>query len=507
MQNHIIWTQQSTSTSCRSRSSAQHKRSTSSTDAVILLTPAKPYLNSCRDDESTTSSIGSGDTKGLEATCPLLDIDDVLMGDIDAALLSKVVAEHASFEASPPNPFDCYSGLRTDPFLSGSSVDSPFVALARDHFVLGEAPSNAAVYKIFDVTSIYDQYMLELFQYEDYVACSIASTQSMIERLRDPEATLSTVNLLNWNIAIQKLRQRLLNPNTPVDGVTALTVLLFAASARTTRDFEAHETHKNSLVPLVTTCGGLDKLGFNGRAKCHVLQWDAFWALNSSTGKTIFSEVDYVYEPTYPDLSLESKVADQVNKLPSGFQRLVEQDRLTADLIEVLSRTVDASELLKKQGYIVDGQETFKSGPRTHTDFLKACPCLRAASGPNDEPPLEKLITLGLILYCCNAFSPARVVTVMYGGSRQKLTKDLLRWSTGEEDEIEYPVKIWMWMTTVDSWRKADNTLLPEGKKLFEALKKRYVGDMTLAEVWDIMNGFFVNESFLKRCEELWDST
>ena len=343
--------------------------------------------------------------------------------------------------------------------------------------MLGEAPSNAVVYKIFNVTSIYDQYMLELFQHEDYVACSIASTQSMIERLRDPEADPITSQSTPLEYCYPETPPTASEPQyASVDGVTVLTVLLFAASARTTRDFGAHETHKNSLIPLVRTCGGLDKLGFDGRAKCHVLQWDAFWALNSSTGKTIFSEVDYVYEPIYPDLSLESKVADQVNKLPSGFQRLVEQDRLTADLIEVLSRTVDASDLLKKQGYVVDGHETFKSGPRTHTDFLEACPCLRAASGPDDEPPLEKLITLGLILYCCNAFSPARVVTVMYGGSRQKLTRDLLRWSTGEEDETEYPVKIWIWMITVDSWRKADNTLFQEGKKLYEALKKRYVG-------------------------------
>ena len=505
LQTHIIPTQRSTNIPRRSRSSAQHKITTSIADAAILLTPAKPISNACQDDDSPMSSM-SGDTRGAHAASTPLDMNDVLMGDIDAALLTKVTAERHYSKASPPDPLDCYSGLRTDPFVSGPNLDSPLVALARDHFVLREAPSNAAVYKIFDVTSIYDQYMLELFQYEDYVACSIASTQSMIERLRDPEANLSPVNLLNWNIAIQRLRQRLLSPNTPVDGVTVLTVLLFAASARTTRDFGAHETHKQSLLPLVTACGGLEKLGFDGRAKCHVLQWDAFWALNSSIGKTLFSESDTVYEPVYPDLSLESKVAAQVHNLPSGFQRLIEQDRLTADLIEVLSRTVDASDLLEKQGYVVDSNETFKSGPRRYADFLGACPYLGAASSPDDEPPLEKLITLSLILYCCNAFSPARVITVMYGGSRQKVTKDLLRWCTGEEDETEHPVKIWIWMTTVDSWRKADNTLLPQGRELFKALKKRYLGEMTAKETWDIMETFFVDQKFLSRCQELWDS-
>ncbi|EXJ59528.1 uncharacterized protein A1O5_12153 [Cladophialophora psammophila CBS 110553] len=332
------------------------------------------------------------------------------------------------------------------------------------------------------------------------------------------------------------------NNETLVDDMTIMTVLFLAVVTRAINDLPSHEIHKRTIASLVAARGGLQSLhGHDGLARCTLMQWESFWALN--TGSSIFPEARPAYQPVYPPVQIlassSSPLGQKVASLPLGFQALAHQRRLALDVLEVLSRTAEAHTEQMRHGTIVTPSDVFRTKPRRFQDFWEACTCLGAPDevhtrlaedGVAEEvmvPNLEKMIVLALLLYCLHTFSPMRAVTAVYNGSRMKLTTDAPRRvrrtslstptqastsrhpSSGKdavaEIESEESVLLWVWFNLVDSWRAANDTLLPQGQTLMRDLRRRFPADTATWEgCEDRLRRFFWNGKFIRRCRAFW---
>ncbi|KIW89837.1 uncharacterized protein Z519_09266 [Cladophialophora bantiana CBS 173.52] len=337
------------------------------------------------------------------------------------------------------------------------------------------------------------------------------------------------------------------NETLLVDDMTIMTVLFLAVVTRAINDLPSHEIHKRTIATLVAARGGLQNLhGHDGLARCTLMQWESFWALN--TGSSIFPESRPAYQPVYPSVQIlassSSPLAQKVASLPLGFQALAHQRRLALDVLEVLSRTAEAHAEQMRHSTIVTPSDVFRTKPRRFQDFWEACTCLGAPDevhtrlaedGVTEEemmvPNLEKMIVLALLLYCLHTFSPMRAVTAVYNGSRMKLTTDAPRRvrrtshstpmraftsrnPSSDKDAIaeieidiesEESVLLWIWFNLVDSWRAANDALLPQGLTLMRDLRRRFP---EVTATWegceDGLRRFFWNEKFIRRCRGFW---
>ena len=260
-------------------------------------------------------------------------------------------------------------------------------------------------------------------------------------------------------------------------------------------------------------------------------RWESFWALN--TGYTIFPAYRPPYAPIYPPTPLPPALLFKISTLPPGFQALTHSrnSKLALDVLDVISRTSDAHHEQALHGTIVQQSDVFRSTPRRYRDFWEACTCLGAPDecvemeDGNEvmQPNLQKLIVLAVLLYCLHTFSPMRAVTAVYNGSRMKLTTDVPRRvkqitppTAGREDvgtalqnetdiEAEEDVLLWIHFVLLDSWRAANDKLLPQGVEVLGKLRRRLPERVARWEICEaVLMRFFWNEGFVGRCRAFW---
>ncbi len=142
-------------------------------------------------------------------------------------------------------------------------------------------------------------------------------------------------------------------------------------------------------------------------------------------------------------------------------------------------------------------------------------------------PNLEKLIVLALLLYCLHTFSPMRAVTAVYNGSRLKLQTDLPRRvrrrgdvlssslsnsssdvDVDAQNQNEEAVILWVYFNLADSFRAANDSLLPAGVQVMADLRTRFPN---MTRSWEtceeVLKQFFWTERFLGRCARYWNES
>jgi hypothetical protein len=332
-----------------------------------------------------------------------------------------------------------------------------------------------------------------------------------------------------------------------IDEITLMNILILAVTARATNDATAHEVHSKNLAALIRARGGLSNIsGLDVTVRCAILQWESFWALN--TGSTIFSDDRPEYEPVYPGIHARNTepLKSTLATMPEGFRSFALEGRLALDVLEVLSRTVDAQlqHLSRPNHAIVTEAEVFRPGPGRYQDFWTACGCLGV---PDDVyfdkqgkvlllPNLERIVVLGLLMYCFHTFSRERAVTAFYNGSRAKLDSDLTRrirrtsasrrylphlpvrpgskgfeFDRTDEDEaalieLEEDVLLWAYFDLVDSWRNfLSDKLLPQGIQAMQGIRIRFPQRTRSWEhCEEILKLFFWTKAFVLRCRGYW---
>jgi hypothetical protein len=192
-----------------------------------------------------------------------------------------------------------------------------------------------------------------------------------------------------------------------------------------------------------------------------------------------------------------------VAQLPPGFQELAKQRRLALDVLELLARVTDT----------IDGRRrpadpSFNSTPsptpisRRYNNFWEASPCLRRSNAANDAPDLERMIVLGLVLYCCHTFISGRAPIMIYRAARQRLCADITQMILDEHDQPD--VMLWVWMNVVDSWRRPDNKLPWQALRLLRSMKKLFPSIDSNAALRCGLQRYMWNESFGERCTQYW---
>lgn len=114
-----------------------------------------------------------------------------------------------------------------------------------------------------------------------------------------------------------------------------------------------------------------------------------------------------------------------ISRLPAGFSELTLQRRLARDVLEVLSRTVDASNLQKcnpqGQHSLLRPFKIFQPEVRRFDGFWGACTCLGTPDNETTgQPNFEKLVVLAVLSYRADTFSPRRADVLMIQDSRRK---------------------------------------------------------------------------------------
>jgi hypothetical protein len=227
--------------------------------------------------------------------------------------------------------------------------------------------------------------------------------------------------------ALAEVKKRIKNPDPERDDMILLGVGLMAVQQRVYGDRESHDLHWRYLARLIEARGGLQSLEEGSFVKRLLMIFDSTWTI--ATGVSIFPGQRTRPTPIYP--------SEYQQNLPSGFRELVREQKLSLDLLAVLSRAYDLEQNTKERKR-VQAEVT-----RKYDDFLEACPFL------GDDTSLEKLIATAMMAY--SVTSTSKVPTSVFNGPRIALTNSLRNYE--EKSWAERRCLLWVYVIAIDSWR------------------------------------------------------
>lgn len=211
-----------------------------------------------------------------------------------------------------------------------------------------------------------------------------------------------------------------------------------------------------------------------------------------------------------------------ISSIPEGFQRLAEQDVLPIDIIELLFRVTHAIQRSKGGRTYVPLSTTenpFHSQLRQFNCFSEACPCLFASD--DEVPPLIKMLSMALAIWCFNAYSSSRWGGLVVTGFLRSLTRRLQQGSvttSAAHDQLggartqsidEQDCWIWIWLVCIDAHVARDGrTLLPVGNQLLKCFKARYPLETADVAILDrVLQRFFCMDYIRVRVAAFWQDT
>ena len=390
---------------------------------------------------------------------------------------------------------------RVDPFTFNSQYVSFLTWKAVDYYLYAMAPSQDIVDDIFNVSSIVTQFVLRMVLHEDLKFCGIAAVLSHQHQHLHPDQDSCPEILKHIHTGLLHHRKRL--ERGIVDNFTIMAVVFFAIITKSMGDERAYDIHRRSLRPLLTSTRGSGAPGLDDRSESAILQTESALSLSSGS-EFLFPETRATYVPYYPVVPFVEEVAQMVKRLPLGFQFLAKRRRLALDVIDVLVRASDymLSPADRSSGLSQGPPST--AFPRRYRDFWAACPCLGRLDDSEGRPDFEQLIVMALILYCYHTFCPTQNLTVIYRAVRRRLTDHVARRMPCAEEETD--AVCWIWMNTIDSWRRNDGSLSTNGLSLMSTMRAVLPNLNTDHTVQHSLKRFFWNDDFIQRCSRYWQA-
>ena len=192
-------------------------------------------------------------------------------------------------------------------------------------------------------------------------------------------------------------------------------------------------------------------------------------------------------EPTLACPSTSRELQNMIRKIPSGFQDLIYQRKLSTNTIVILGRAAVAG-ITSSNGAYLRQVAKRRQRRRKYNDFWEACPCLGDLN--KNSPNLDQVVTLALIVYVCLAFSPAQDNTCMFQDARLVLSETCRQYRVESSSERE--CLLWSYVIATDAWKTGAGSDLPiEGKALREQMRLLFpeARERTLLDV--ILGKFF----------------
>ena len=323
---------------------------------------------------------------------------------------------------------------RVDPFSFKSHHLSFLTWKAVDYYLSAMAPSQNIVDDIFNVSSVFTQFVVQMVVHNELKFCCIAAVLSVQHQHLHPDQDSCPEILQHIHTGLLHHRKRL--ERGIADKFTIMAAVFFAIITKSMGDERAYDVHRRSLRPLLTFARGFKAPGLDDSSESAILQGES--ALSLSCGSDfLFPETRSTYVPYYPMVPFVGEVAQMVKRLPLGFQFLAKQRLLAFDVLDVLVRASDhiLSLANRSPGLSLGPPSTAFS--RRYTDFWAACPCLGRPDDSEGRPDFEQLIVMALISYCFHTFCPTQNLTLLYRAVRRRLTDDVARRMPCTEEETD----------------------------------------------------------------------
>ncbi|KAK5200248.1 hypothetical protein LTR92_000791 [Exophiala xenobiotica] len=384
-----------------------------------------------------------------------------------------------------------FRGTRTDPFNCIATEHPHLLAASVDYFSSVTVPAHSAIYELFNITNIYNGYWFELMSDPDFAYTGVCLTLRVRELSCDSNAKPSEEVLTALAVALSRIRKRLAKSDSAGDDISVTAVSFMAAIAKAIGDGQSHQKHKQALKCMVKARGGLDKLGHGGMDKCLLLQREGFWSI--AEGTTIFADERQEVVSIYPELPISGNNLEMTRSLPAGFQALAHLGKLSIQVLEVLTRTQQKAQIMKKKAAsVARSPDLFKTQKRRYSDFRESCPCL---SEPDVDgvASMEKLLVLALIIYCSSNFTPTRSNTVLYDTCRKRLQSDI--WTARPDGVAEATCLIWVAAMLVWSWTTTSNKLTAEGISCIKKLRGSIMYGLAWKDLEMVLYRFFWSEN------------
>jgi hypothetical protein len=122
------------------------------------------------------------------------------------------------------NDYGQLRGLRVDPF----GVVLPHARAAFDYYTQIVVPSNAAIWKIFDIEAVVEHNFLQLSQNEVCEMSAILAPEIILDKARNSDGSVSDRFVRQHTLALSKVREHLSRVDCQVDASVILAVVNLA---------------------------------------------------------------------------------------------------------------------------------------------------------------------------------------------------------------------------------------------------------------------------------------
>lgn len=382
-------------------------------------------------------------------------------------------------------------GYRIDPFSNYFDHEDTWNAI--DYLGSAVASNQAIIDEIFNVHSVTSNCGLTLIANDDLRCCLLAQILANRHKHEHPHEPTPPHILKYVQDGLVSHRSRLRKGH--VDHFTIVATMFLAVTSLALGDKEAYEVHRRNIEPLLSLLGGLESPVLGIATQSCIIQLES--ALSLGLGmRSVFCDVSPIYVAYYPSHPFSTEVMLMINKLPAGFQPLVKQRKIAMDVLEVLLRVSELIPVVE-----IDGKITFQISTRRFLGFWQACPCLARPDGIDGQPDIEKLIVMGLILFCYNTSCRRPDLTLLYGTVRKRMADYMARSLALDEEKR---VIQWIWMVTIDSWRMPTPLATRSRLVLLRQMKSSSFAFTSIEEMHDSLTQFFWNAKFMNRCETYW---
>lgn len=355
-------------------------------------------------------------------------------------------------------------------------------------------PSASVVYDVFNVQNVFTYEFATAMQQDVVFHAGSCIVQNMYDTVvgATTGSEPSKAVLIHKSAALSVLRDEILDcKGTASDTILLAMLCLTLFEKRFGNDFE-YEIHKSTLAKLIATRGGLESMGAYTRS--WIQQYDFFWGISNGLKSFMTTSVSRV--PLLPKAPTSPMFIHSIQALPLGFQHLIQAGRLSNSIIEVIFRLKDThASAHKANSPESDGTSRTEEVRPTHTSFWEACPSM-ALPDIDGEAAIEKMLCLGLLLFCANFFSPVPNCNSFTVITRVELTKRLSHHMKTRSPDQE-DCLAWIWAITICSYL-INGELTTTGALLRDGLFQRFPDLMKLSRAEEVFRKFFFEAALVQ---------
>lgn len=355
--------------------------------------------------------------------------------------------------------------------------------------------------RVFNVQNVYLDIFWQMVFHEDTIDTVVAMSYCADASWRKPFGFVPNKYLfIHHGKALAKLRWKLSNLGATNTGIIVCMLMYNTNIARFLGNFKAAKQHMSMLRHILKNNPYLESLGFQGKLRSLLLQWDYFLTVNN--GEEPLVPARGAYRSEYPSLPLSDEISGIVKTLPLGFKKLVQAGRLSCQVLELLGRAqemVDSVAAGTTKAFLATPNEN------PYPDYRAAVPCLDAIDG--GEAGLERLISFAIFLLTSRLLSPVKTAiwSLPTTGSRTLITQQALNCQVDNEDERH--CLIWLWLVGIDSWGVVSGTVPEKGQELMQQLKSRFPKASNWRYLSDVVKEFFWTDDLESSCERYWHAS